>query len=47
MTVAFISDKILGYFKFLSREMICHFSSVGYKFSLHDDVFRDGRNYIA
>ena len=47
MTVAFISDIIIGYFKFLSREIIGHLSSVGSKFPLHDDVFSDGRTDIA
>ena len=47
MTVTFISDIIIGMLQILSREMICHFGSVGFKFPLHDDVFSDGRTDIA
>ena len=47
MTVTFISNIIIGILQILSREMIGHLSSVGFKFPLHDGVFSDVRTDIA
>ena len=47
MTVTFISNITIGILQILSREMICHFGSVGFKFPLHDDVFSDGGTDVA
>ena len=47
MTVALISDIIIGILQIFILDIMGHFSSVGFKFPLHDDVFSDGRTDIA